>query len=173
MPTSEKQAIVAEIKERFDASEGVILADYRGLNVKQMQELRVRLREADGDIKIFKNTLTLIALRELELPDMEALFDGPTAIVFIGEDPVAPAKALVDFAKQNKALEVKGGFIDRVVVTGDAVKAIAALPSREELVAKLMGMLLNPVRGFMAMANAPAGAFTRAVKAVADQKAAA
>ncbi len=86
---------------------------------------------------------------------------------------MAPAKALADFAKEHKALEIKGGFVENALVDAAGVKAIAALPSREELIAKIMGTLLNPVRGFMAMANAPAGALARTLRAVADQRAAA
>jgi len=168
-----KSAAVAEIKDKVTGSAGIILADYRGLSVKEMQELRSKVRAAGGDMKIYKNRLTIIALRELALPTMDEYLVGPTAFVFSNEDPVGAAKALVDFAKQHGALEVKAGFIDNEVVDAASVKAIAALPSREELIAKLMGTMLNPVRGFMSMANAPASAFARVVQAVADQKAAA
>jgi len=173
MPNDQKSAVVAEIKDKITGSGGIILADYRGLSVKEMQELRGLVREAGGEIKIYKNRLTVIALRELAMPTMDEHLVGPTAFVFTPEDPVAAAKALVNYAKQHDALEVKAGFLDNEVVDAASVKAIASLPSREELIAKLMGTLLNPVRGFMSMANAPAGALARAMKAVADQKAAA
>ncbi len=173
MPTNEKSTKVAEIKQRFSGAVGVIMTDYRGLSVKQMQALRSKLRETGCEIKVYKNSLTEIAVRELALPSMGDLLEGPTAFVFAPEDSVATAKAIVDFAKEHKALEVKGGFIENGLVDAAGVKAIASLPSREELVAKLMGVLLGPVRGFMGMANAPVSAFARAVQAVADQKAAA
>ena len=173
MPTEQKTAIVAEIRERLDVSEGIIMTDYRGLTVKDMQALRAKLREVGGDLKVYKNTLTQLAIRELEMPSMDDMLTGPTAMVFLSEDPVAPAKAIMDFAKTHKGFEVKGGFIEKRVVDSEGVKAIALLPSREELIAKLMGTMLNPVRGVMSMFNAPAGAFVRVVKAVADQKAAA
>ncbi len=173
MPTSEKQRLVAEIKDRLSSSGGVILADYRGLSVKDMRALRTSLHETGSEATVYKNSLAQIAIRELELPNMDEYLAGPTVFVFTPEDPVATAKALLAFAKENKAFAFKGGLIEGNVVTADAVRAIAVLPSREELIAKLMGTMLNPIRGFMAMANAPAGAFARAVKAVADQKAAA
>ncbi|MDZ4654337.1 MAG: 50S ribosomal protein L10, partial [Coriobacteriia bacterium] len=173
MPTAQKAAIVAEIKERLSASAGFIMTDYRGLTVKEMQALRAKLREVGVDLKIYKNTLAQLAVRDLGLPSMDEMLAGPTAMVFMAEDPVAPAKAIMDFAKAHKGLEVKGGFIEQNIVDADSVKAIALLPSREELIAKLMGTMLNPLRGFMSMLNAPAGAFARVVKAVADQKAAA
>lgn len=173
MPTDEKTTKVAEIKDKLTNSEGVILIDYRGLTVKDMQEFRSSVRDAGGEVKIYKNTLTEIALRELAMPTMDEYLVGPTGFVFGHEESVAPAKAIVDFAKKHPSLEIKGGFVANAVVDVAAVKAIAALPTREELYAKLMGMLLNPVRGFMSMANAPAGAFARTLQAVADQKAAA
>ena len=173
MPTVQKESLVDEIKERLTAAGGIIMADYRGLTVKEMQELRSRVRASGADLKIYKNRLTMIALRELAMPDLEEYLTGPTALVFVTDDPVAPAKALQDFAKAHQALEIKGGLVQSQVVGAAAVKAIASLPSREELIAKLMGMMLSPVRGFMGMANAPASAFARVVQAVAEQKAAA
>lgn len=173
MPTNEKQQQVAEIKERLEASAGVIMADYRGLTVKEMRELRTTLRDTGAIITVYKNSLAQIALRELELPSMDEFLQGPTVFVFTPEDAAATAKGLLAFSKKHKVFSFKGGLIDGQVVDVETVKAIASLPSRDELVAKLMGTMLNPVRSFMAMANAPAGAFARAVQAVADQKAAA
>ncbi len=173
MPTENKRARVAEIKDRFNAAAGIIMADYRGLTVKELEELRGRLRALGADVKVYKNTLTALAIRELALPSMDGLLTGPTAFIFAADDPVTPAKAVMEFAKDHKLLEVKGGFIDRTVVGPDAIKALASLPTRDVLVAKLMGTMVSPIRGFMAMCNAPASAFARALKAVADQKAAA
>lgn len=173
MPNIQKTQMVEEIKDRFSGSAGVIMADYRGLTVKEMQELRSKLREAGGDVKVYKNSLTEIALRELELPEMPEMLQGPTAFFFATADPVAPAKAIMDFAKEHTALEVKGGLIERALVDAAAVKRVAALPSREQLIAQFMGAITGPVRGFMSMCNAPAGALARAMRAVGDQKAAA
>jgi large subunit ribosomal protein L10 len=173
MPTETKAVLVAEIKDKITGSTGIIMADYRGLSVKDMQELRSKLRESGGEVRIYKNRLTEIAMRELAMPSMGDFLEGPTAFVFTSDDPVGPAKTLMDFAKDHQALEVKGGFIENAVIGAASVKALASLPSREELVAKLMGSMLNPVRGFMSMANAPAAALARALRAVADQKAAA
>lgn len=173
MPTTEKQQRVEEIKDRLTNSSGVILADYRGLTVKDMRALRQALAPAGSEATVYKNSLAQIAIRELELPNMDEYLAGPTVFVFTPDDPVATAKALTAFAKDRKVFAFKGGLIEGQVVTADAVKAIAALPSREELIAKLMGSMLNPIRGFMSMCNAPAGALARALQAVADQKAAA
>jgi large subunit ribosomal protein L10 len=173
MPTAQKTATVGEIKQKLTGSTAVILTDYRGLSVKEMQALRAKLREVGGEVKVYKNTLTELALRELALPPMDDLLQGPTLFTFAVGDPVAPAKALIDFAKEHKQLEVKGGFIDHRVVAADAIKALASLPSREELIAKLLRTMLNPMTGLVRVMNGPAGALARVLRAIADQKAAA
>lgn len=172
MPTANKEARVVEIKDRFDAAEAVIMADYRGLSVKEMQELRVKLREAGCEVKVYKNSLTEIAIRELALPNMDEFLEGPTAFIFIEADPVVPAKALAAFAKQHQALELKGGFVQNQVVSADGVKAIATLPSREELIAKLLGTMQSPLRGTVQVLAGPARAFVTVLDAIAKQKAA-
>lgn len=172
MPNASKVEAVTDIKDRFSRASSVILADYRGLTVKEMQELRTKIRESGAELHVYKNTLTQIAMRELAMPDLGSMLEGPTAFLFAFTDPVAPAKALVDFTKDHKALEVKGGFIERNITDSAGVKALAALPSREELLAKLAGALANPIAGFARVLNAPVGALARALGAVADQKAA-
>jgi large subunit ribosomal protein L10 len=173
MPTSEKEELVVEIKARLNDAGALLLVDYRGLTVKEMQELRNQLRAAGSELKVYKNSLADIAIRELALPSLDAYLAGPTAIIFTGEDPVAPAKALTTFAKTHKALELKGGLVENQVIDAEGVKAIATLPSREELIAKLLGTMLNPIVGFARVLNGPVEAFARTVAAVADQKAAA
>lgn len=173
MPKANKIEDVAEIKDRFTRASAVILADYRGLTVKEMQALRAALRESGSELKVYKNTLVQLAMRELALPDMGELLDGPTAFLFSYSDPVAPAKAIVDFTKDHKVLEIKGGFIDSAPAPASAVQALASLPSREALLAKLLGTMLNPIVGFARVLNGPVEAFARTVQAVADQKAAA
>jgi large subunit ribosomal protein L10 len=173
MPNEHKIEEVAAIKDRFARASAVILADYRGLTVKEMQALRVALRASGAELRVYKNTLAQIAMRELALPDLGELLDGPTAFLFSYDDPVAPAKALVDFTKDHKVLEVKGGFVDSAVTSAAGIKALASLPSREVLIAKLLGTMLNPIVGFARVLNGPVEAFARTVQAVADQKSAA
>jgi large subunit ribosomal protein L10 len=173
MPNVQKEQMVAEIKDRFARASSVILIDYRGLTVKELQELRGKLRESGSELRVYKNTLTEIAMRELAMPDLGTLLEGPSGFTFTYGDPVAPAKALVAFAKEHAALEVKGGFIERAITDASGVKALAALPSREELIAKLLGTMQNPTASFVRVLAGPAGAFARVVRAIADQKAAA
>lgn len=173
MPNANKIEDVAAIKDRFARASAVILADYRGLTVKEMQALRAALRDSGAELRVYKNTLAQIAMRELALPDLGDLLDGPTAFLFSYSDPVAPAKAIVDFTKDHKLLEIKGGFIDSTITSAAGVQALASLPSREVLLAKLLGTMLNPLTGFARVLNGPVEAFARTVQAVADQKAAA
>jgi len=173
MPTANKEGLVSEIKDRFNAAEAVIMADYRGLTVKEMQALRVKVREAGGEIKVYKNSLTEIAIRELALPNMDEYLAGPTAFVFIDTDPVAPAKALTTFAKEHNALELKGGYVQSRVLGSEGIKAIAMLPSREELIAKLLGTIQQPLTGTVSVLAGPARAFATVLDAIAKQKAAA
>lgn len=173
MPTAQKEELVEEIKDKFAASPSILLADYRGLSVKELQQLRRKLREVGAELTVYKNSLTEIAMRELALPSMASFLAGPTAFVFAGDDPVAPAKALTAFAKEHEALQLKGGLVESQVVDAQSVKAIASLPSREELIAKLLGTMVNPLVGLARVLNGPVEAFARTVQAVADQKAAA
>lgn len=169
MPTQAKVNQVAEIQELLEANAGFFVVNYRGLSVKESQELRRNLRESSARMSVFKNNLVKRALSEKSLPDMEVL-EGPTACVFYESDPVAPAKALKAFAKAHPVLEIKGGLTDGQVVTMDQVKAIADLPSQEELIAKLLGTLQNPATKIVRVLNGPAEAFARVVSAIADQK---
>lgn len=173
MPTENKQVLVEEIKSRFNEADAVIMLDYRGLSVKEMQQLRRDLRGIGSEVTVYKNSLTEIAIRELALPPMDAFLEGPTAFVFVAGDAVAPAKALAAFAKEHQALELKGGYVQSQVVDAAGVKAIATLPSREELVAKLLGTIQNPLTGTVRVLAGPARAFATVVDAIAKQKAAA
>jgi large subunit ribosomal protein L10 len=173
LPTTSKAAVVAEIKEKLTAASGVILSDYRGLTVKEMQALRAKLRSAGAEIKVYKNSLTELAIRELSLPEMDEMLAGPTAFTFTAGDAVVPAKAMMDFSKDHKALEIKGGFIENRLVNAASVKVLASLPSHEQLVASLLATMNSPMSGLVRVLSGPAAAFARTVRAIADQKAAA
>lgn len=172
MPTVNKQEVVAEIKGRFSDSEAVLLIDYRGLTVKQLSTLRANIRETGGEMTIYKNSLTEIAMRELALPSMESLLEGPSAFVFVAGDPVATAKALATFAKENKALELKGGLVANRVIDEQGLVALSKLPSREELIAQLLGTMQNPLRGIATVCAGPMRGLATALDAIAKQKAA-
>lgn len=149
MPNLEaKRQVVEEIKDRLQKIQGAVLTDYRGLNVAEVTELRTKLREAGIEFKVLKNTLVRIAANEVELEGLDLYLEGPTAIAFGLEDPVAPAKILADFAKAHKALEIKAGILENRVIDAGGVKALADLPAREVLLAKLLGAMQSPMYGF-------------------------
>ncbi|GAK01049.1 50S ribosomal protein L10 [Geomicrobium sp. JCM 19055] len=155
----QKQAVVDEIVEKFNSSESIIFVDYRGLSVSQDTELRNKLRAADVELKVYKNTLTRRATAETSLTELDETLVGPTAIATSKTDAVAAAKVLNEFAKENEALEIKAGVIQGSVTSVEDIKKIAELPSYEGLVSMLLSVLQAPIRNF-ALAS----------KAVADQK---
>src|SRR4051812_49106451 len=170
MARPEKVAVVDEIREKLADADAAVLAEYRGLKVGELAELRVALRPAGTEFKVFKNTLARRAAESAGLDELVPLLQGPTAIAFVRGDAVIAAKALRDFARTTPALVVKGGLLGgRVLVAGD-VEALADVPPRDVLLARLAG-------GFQAPMVKAAGlmqAFTRnlayGVKAYIDQR---
>jgi len=144
----EKQQLVAEVTAKLRESSCTVVADYRGLNVAQVTELRKQLREAGVEFQVLKNTLVRRATAEAELTELDAALTGPTAIAFSKDDVVAPAKVLSDFAKKNEKLKVKAGVVEGRVVDVAQISALANLPSREGLLSMLLSVLQAPVRNF-------------------------
>lgn len=170
MPNAQNQEMLACIKEDLADVSAVWVVDYRGLTVKEIQELRRSIREADASMKVYKNTLVRIALKELDMASMDEILEGPSAFVFAGADPVASAKALEEFGKTNEKLEVKGGLMDGAFVNADQVRAVADLPSREQLLGQLAGLINGFARRIAVSINDMPGSIARAVNQVADQK---
>jgi len=155
----QKEHTVNEIVALLQNSKTTILTEYRGLNVKEMTELRKQLREAGVEFKVLKNTLTRRATSITNLTEIDDYLTGPTAIAFSSQDLVAPAKILTDYAKKYEALSIKAGIVEGKFVNVDKIKDLANLPSREGLLSMLLSVLQAPIRN-MALA----------VKAVADKK---
>ena len=148
--TSAKQAVVAQLKEQLESAKGVVLTSYKRLTVAQDTELRRELREAGVSYHVVKNTMLRIAAKEAGIEGIEEHLEGTTAFAFSTEDAVAPAKVICGFIKKNKledaeVLTVKVGMVEGKVIGVDEVKALAALPSREELIAKLLGSMNAPI----------------------------
>ena len=148
--TSAKQAVVAQLKEQLESAKGVVLTSYKGLTVAQDTELRRELREAGVSYHVVKNTMLRIAAKEAGIEGIEEHLEGTTAFALSTEDAVAPAKVICGFIKKNKledaeVLTVKVGMVEGKVIGVDEVKALAALPSREELIAKLLGSMNAPI----------------------------
>lgn len=170
MARPEKEAIVAELKEKLEQSKAAILTDYRGLNVAAMTELRRLMREQGLEYRVVKNTLTRFAAQELGLDDLEPYLEGPTAIAFSFEDPVAPAKVIMDFAKEHKQLEVKAGLLRGKVIQPEGVKELADLPPREVLLAQVLGGLQAPIAGLVGVLNGAPRNLVYVLEAIRKQK---
>ncbi len=140
-----KKQIVEEIKEKFSKAQSAVIVDYRGLTVEEVTELRKKMREAGIDYKVYKNTMTRMAAQETGFESLLGDLTGPNAIAFSYADPVIPAKILNDFAKTHKKLELKSGVVEGKYCGLEEIKAIAEIPSREVLLAKLLGSIKSPV----------------------------
>ena len=154
MARPDKTAAVAEIVEQFNDSAGAVLTEYRGLSVKQLQDLRRALGE-NANYAVVKNTLTQIAAKEAGVEGFDALLTGPTAIAFINGDLVEAAKGLRDFAKANPALVIKGGYVDGAPMDAKEIAKLADLESREVLLGKLAGAMLASLSQAVYLLNAP------------------
>lgn len=143
-----KKVIVDEIADKFSRASSAILFDYRGLTVEEATELRKQFREAGIEYKVYKNTLVKRALEKAGVEGLTELMEGPNAIAFSFDDPIAPAKLGSEFAKTHKALELKAGIVEGEFFDEERVKELAAIPSREVLIAKLLGSLKAPVSNF-------------------------
>lgn len=145
----QKQQVVEEIREKISKSQAVVLVDYRGLNVEEVTELRKKYKEAGVDYKVYKNSLMRFAFKNAGLEDFNEFLTGPNAIAFSFDDPVAPAKITDEFAKDHKNLEIKAGIVDGKIIDIEEIKALAELPSREVLIAQVLGGLNAPITGFV------------------------
>lgn len=165
-----KKVVVAEITEKIKASKSVVFVDYKGLTVAEVSELRNKCREAGCEYKVYKNTLVRKAFNDLGYKDFDEDLNGPTAIAF-GSDETAAAKLMVAAAKSyDKKIILKSGFVDNAYVDKNGVNALATLPSKEELLAKLLGTLQAPIANLAGVLGNVISALPRALNAVAEQK---
>lgn len=169
---AEKKAKVKELSGLMKAAQIGVLVDFCGLNVAQDTELRNKLREANIKYSVIKNTLARFAINEIGLEELDPILNGPTALATSEDDLIAPARVLCDFAKENKALEIKAGFLEGRVIDAETVKTLASLPSREVLVAQVLGGLNAPIAGFANVLNANLTGLVRALDQISKQKAA-
>ena len=165
MARPDKAAAVAEIVDSFNDSTGAVLTEYRGLTVKQLQDLRRALGE-NANYAVVKNTLTKIAAKQAGVDGVDDLLNGPTAIAFINGDLVEAAKGLRDFAKANPALVVKGGYVDGAPMGAAEIAKLADLESREVLLGKLAGAMLASLSQAVYLLNAPLAQAARVVGAL-------
>lgn len=176
MPNAQKELIVSELREIVENSKGAILTDYRGLTVAEVSNLRKRLRTADAEYHIVKNTLFKIALGDQLPEELVPLLTGPTAIVFAKNDVVASAKSILDFVRElsrdvrKKEVQVKGGYIDGKVYNLEQVQALSRLPSKEQLIAQLIGTLNAPAGELVGTLNGIISEFVLTLDAIAEKQ---
>ena len=148
-----KQPIVDEISAAIKDAQSVVIVDYRGLTVAQDTDLRKQLREANVTYKVYKNTMMNFAFKGTDFEQLSGVLEGPSAIAISTEDATAPARILAKFAKTAPALEIKAGVVEGTFYDANGMQAVAAVPSREELISKLLGSLQSPITNFARVLN--------------------
>ncbi len=168
MERAEKREFVTQLNEVFKSTGSLVVAHYAGLSVAQMNDLRSKMREAGGTVKVAKNRLAKIALQGTDAEGISELFQGQTVIAY-SDDPVTAPKVTIEFSKANENLVVLGGTMGTTQLDAGGVKALASLPSLDELRAKIVGMLNTPATRVAQVVNAPAGQLARVVNAYAQK----
>jgi large subunit ribosomal protein L10 len=173
MLRKDKEAAVEQATRLLAATEALYLSDYRGLKVSELTELRAKLRDGGATLHVLKNTLARRAAADAGRDQIAPLLSGPTAVTFCGDDPVAPAKALVDFMRTHPQLVVRGGLLQGVTVDLDGVRALSALPPRDVLLAQVVGTMAAPLTGLVTVLQGTISGFARALQQIVEQKTAA
>lgn len=170
MRKDEKRDLVKQLHDELGDAQAVFVTDYLGLNVEKITQLRKGIKEAGGSYQVVKNTLLRRASEDTSAKAIEKLFVGPTAIAMAKGDPIGIAKALVDFAKDNEAFGLQGGVLGEQVLDSDAIQALAKMPSREVLLAKMLGSLNAPITNFVGVFAAMLRQLVYVLKAIENQK---
>ncbi|MFU8841341.1 MAG: 50S ribosomal protein L10 [Nitriliruptoraceae bacterium] len=168
MARPDKVAKVEEVRQDLTGASATLLTHYRGLTVGELAELRARLRDANAEMKVVKNTLTKRAAHAAGIEGLDELLEGPTSLVLCAEDPVGPAKAIKAFAKDHPDLVLTGGYLDGEVLDGEAALKLADLESREELLAKLAGLMQGALSGMARLMVAATEKQARLMQALID-----
>lgn len=167
-----KGKVVSELSDLLNSSKATFVADYRGMDVEAVNKLRGELRLLGVDYRVAKNTLLRIAAKGTSAEGLEVHLQGPTAVAFAREDVAGPAKVLAELDKVSKFFEIKGGIMDGKLLSVDDIKALAELPSREVLLAKLLGSMSAPATNFVGVLAAVPRSLVQVLAAIQDQKAA-
>ena len=170
MATVEKEAKIEELKSIMTGAKALYLADFTGIDVESVTELRNKLRDAEVKYQVIKNRLAIRAADEAGIAGLREHLSGPTAIVYSQEDPIAPAKILQDFADDGGKMQIKTGYMEGEILAADEVKALAKLPSRDELLGKVVGSVQAPLYGLNAVLNGLLRGLVGALSAIEEQK---
>jgi large subunit ribosomal protein L10 len=166
----EKVTEVAEVRERLTGSTATLLAHYRGLSVQDLGQLRTELRASNAEMRVVKNTLARRAVADAGIEGLDEMLVGPTSLIFCKDDPVGPAKALKKFSKDHPDLVIRGGYLDGAVMNAEDTAKLADLASREELLAKMAGLLQGALSGFARLLQAPLAHQARLLQALIDDR---
>lgn len=170
MPSKANQEMLKKAEESLANSSGVFVIDYRGLTVKESQELRRGLRQVGASMRIYKNNIVRLAIQNQDLPAIDAILEGPCAYVFYEKDPVDAAKVVKDMSGKLKKLAFLGGISEGNAITANQALAIADLPSRDELLARLAAAVVAPLSGVARVLNAPLQSFATVLTRVGEAK---
>jgi large subunit ribosomal protein L10 len=173
LPTQRKIDSVANLTDKLSRTQFMVVADYRGLTVAEIGDLRKKLRETGAELIVAKNTLTLIAAKQAGYDALEPLLAGPTALAFAYDDVAKTAKAINEFNRGPKKLVVRGGMLGKSLLAGNAVDQVAQLPSREQVLAQIVGGIASPVAGVVGVINAAITNVLYVLQARIDQQEAA
>jgi large subunit ribosomal protein L10 len=156
MPTERKKATVAELADKLSRMQFAVVADYRGLTVAEIGNLRAKLREHHAEFVVAKNTLLRIAARQAGRESIEPLLEGPTAVAFAYDDVAKAAEALQDYLKTSKKLTVRGGLLGSSVIPADGLEDVTRMPTRDEVLGQVVGGIVSPLTGFAGLLDRPA-----------------
>ena len=168
MPTTDKTAVIEELRQTFDGASAIVLADFTGLDVESMTKLRRKCREKGVTLAVVKNTLAVKAAKALQLDELAGHFKGATAVAVSEGDPTSVARILLDFRKDHEKLEVKYGFVEGRGLNAQEVKALATLPSREQLISQVMQLAMAPTQNLVWAIQDSVGRVVRTVDAIRD-----
>ncbi|MCL6518608.1 MAG: 50S ribosomal protein L10 [Armatimonadetes bacterium] len=174
LPKEEKVEAVRRLEEDIRSSSGLLLTDYRGLNVSDITDLRRKLREAGAEYKVVKNTLFKRAVAQAQTSgiNLDELLEGPTAVAFVHNDPITVAKVLTDFMKEHKTLAIKGGYIEGQVYGAAQIEQLSKIPAKPVLYAQLLGSMQSPIVNLVGTLQGVISNLVYTLQAVADKKAA-
>ncbi|WP_417585670.1 50S ribosomal protein L10 [Pelagibacterium sp.] len=172
MDRAEKAEVVSSLQQAFAGSGAVVVAHYTGLSVSDFEKLRVQMKQAGGQVKVAKNRLAKLALKDTETADISDILTGPTVLAY-SEDPITAPKVAKKFADSNSKFVILGGAMGSTALDADGVKALADLPSLDELRAKLAGLLVQPATNIARLAKEPGASVARVISAYSDKGAAA
>ena len=170
MDKAGKEQIVSSVTERYKQAAAVFLTEYRGLKVSEITQVRRELNKVDASLQVIKNRLTKRALSGEDLPELEELLKGPTALAFAGSDPVGTAKVLTKYAEEFEALKIRAGVMRGELIGPKQIEALSKLPSREEMYAKLLATLMAPITNVVRALNGVPTKVVRVLGAIKDTK---